>query len=62
MFIEYQCQKVIDLCGNFTIYTYTNSRWQQEIHIKIHNNRNTMEHQNILNRSMSYIQSIGAFF
>jgi len=23
MFIEYQYQKVIDLCGNFTIYTYT---------------------------------------
>jgi len=28
MFIEYQYQKVIDLCGNFTIYTYTNGRWQ----------------------------------
>jgi len=28
-FIEYQCQNVIDLCCNFTIYTYTNGIWQK---------------------------------
>ena len=29
VFIEYQYQKVIDLCGNFTIYTHTHGRWQK---------------------------------
>jgi len=26
--IEYKYEKVIDLCGNFTIFSYTNGRWQ----------------------------------
>ena len=30
MIIEYKYQKVIDLCGNFTIFTYTNGRWQKK--------------------------------
>jgi len=43
MFIEYKYQKVIDLCGNFTIYTYTNGRWKKNVNIiGIHNSRNTM--------------------
>jgi len=62
MFIKYQYQKFIDLCGNFTIYTYTYGRWQKNIHRIIKDNRNTMEHKNIQNRSVSYIQSIGAYF
>ena len=26
LFIEYKYQKLIDLCGNFTIFTYANGR------------------------------------
>ena len=46
LFIEYKYQMVIDLCGNFTIYTYTKGRWQKKVHIIIiHNNRYTMKHK-----------------
>jgi len=46
MIIEYKYQKVIDLCGNFTIFTYIH-KWQmaEKVHRILYNNRNTMEHQ-----------------
>jgi len=45
----------------YNIYIH---KWQttENIHRIIQNNRNTMEHKNIQNRSVSYIQSIGAYF
>jgi len=45
----------------YNIYTHT---WQmaENIHRIIQNNRNTMEHKNIQNRSVSYLQSIAAYF
>jgi len=46
------------------IYNIYIHKWQraEKIHILIHNNRNTMEHHNIQNRSVSYKQSIGEYF
>ena len=45
LFIEYKYQKVIDLwlCSNFTIFTYTNGRWQNstELYIVIETQWNT---------------------
>ena len=45
----------------YSIYIH---KWQmaENIHRIIHNNRNTIEHKNIQNRSVSYKQSIGAYF
>jgi len=45
----------------YNIYIH---KWQmaENTHRRIQNNRNTMEHKNIQNRSVSYIQSIGAYF
>jgi len=47
MFVEYKYQNAIDIFSIFTISTYTNCRWQNKVHIKIHNNKNAVEHQNI---------------
>jgi len=45
-------------------YNINIHKWQmaENIHRIIQNNRNTMEHKNIQNMSVSYIQSIGAYF
>ena len=45
----------------YNIYIH---KWQmaENIHRIIQNNRNTMEHKNRQNRSVSYMQSIGAYF
>ena len=46
----------------YNIYIH---KWQiaEKVHIIIiHNNRNTMKHQDIQKRSVSYIRSIGTYF
>ena len=57
MFFEFKYQNVIDLCGNFTIFTYTNGRKNSR---NIHCDR--MEHQFIQNKLLSCIESIGTYF
>jgi len=34
MFIEYKYQIAIDICSIYTIFTFTNCRWQTKVHIK----------------------------